>query len=92
MIRYGPSRLSGLGGCGRCGLRLASASNNNGAGLRYSGAREQVDYGGAICQSFTGAPLDVWMSACVLAALAPAALEMRLAVATDVEAQRQRLP
>ena len=32
------------------------------------------------------------MSACVLAALAPAALEVRLAVAADVEAQRQRLP
>ena len=47
VIRYGPSLLSGLVVCGRCGLRMASAYNNNGAGLRYSCAREQVDYGGA---------------------------------------------
>jgi hypothetical protein len=70
---------------------MASAYNNNGAGLRYSCAREMVDYGGAICQSLTGAPLDAWMSELVLAALEPAALEVSLAGAADVEAQRQRL-
>ena len=91
VIRYGPSLLSGLVVCGRCGLRMASAYNNNGAGLRYSCAREMVDYGGAICQSLTGAPLDAWMSELVLAALEPAALEVSLEVAADVEAQRQRL-
>jgi DNA invertase Pin-like site-specific DNA recombinase len=91
VIRYGPSLLSGLVVCGRCGRRMASAYNNNGAGLRYSCAREMVDYGGAICQSLTGAPLDAWMSELVLAALEPAALEVSLAGAADVEAQRQRL-
>jgi DNA invertase Pin-like site-specific DNA recombinase len=91
VIRYGPSLLSGLVVCGRCGLRMAAASNNNGAGLRYSCAREMVDDGGAICQSLTGAPLDAWMSALVLEALEPAALEVSLEVAADVEAQRQRL-
>ena len=91
VIRYGPSLLSGLVVCGRCGLRMASAYNNNGVGLRYSCARELVDYGGAICQSLTGAPLEAWMSALVLEALEPAALEVSLEVATDVEAQRQRL-
>jgi len=91
VIRYGPSLLSGLVVCGRCGLRMASAYNNNGAGLRYSCARELVDYGGAICQSLTGAPLDAWMSELVLAALEPAALEVSLEVSADVEAQRQRL-
>jgi len=91
VIRYGPSLLSGLVVCGRCGLRMASASNNNGAGLRYRCAREPVDYGGAICQSLTGAPLDAWMGELVLAALEPAALEVSLEGATDVEAQRQRL-
>jgi DNA invertase Pin-like site-specific DNA recombinase len=91
VIRYGPSLLSGLVVCGRCGLRMASAYKNNGAGLRYSCARELVDYGGALCQSLTGAPLDAWMSELVLAALAPAALEVSLEVAADVEAQRQRL-
>jgi hypothetical protein len=91
-IRDGPSRLSGLVGGGRCGRRMAAASHTNGAGLRYSGARERGDEGGASCQACTGAPLDAWRSACVLAALAPAALEVRLEGAADVAAQRQRWP
>ena len=91
VIRYGPSLLSGLVVCGRCGLRMAAAYNNNGAGLRYSCAREMVDYGGLMCQSLTGTPLDRWMSELVLQALEPAALEVSLDVAADVEAQRQRL-
>ena len=91
VIRYGPSLLSGLVVCGRCGLRMAAAYNNNGAGLRYSCSREMVDYGGSMCQSLTGTPLDTWMSELVLQALEPAALEVSLDVAADVEAQRQRL-
>jgi hypothetical protein len=92
VIRYGPSLRSGLVVCGRCGLRMASAYNNNGAELRHSCAREMVDDGGAICQSLPGAPLDAWMSELVWAALAPAALEVSRAGAAAVEAQRQRLP
>lgn len=91
VIRYGPSLLSGLVVCGRCGFRMAAVYNNNGAGLRYNCSREMVDYGGVICQSLAGLPLDAWMSELVLQALEPAALEVSLAVATDVEAQRQRL-
>jgi len=91
VIRYGPSLLSGLVVCGRCGRRMAAAYNNNGTGLRYRCAREAVDYGGAICQSLAGAPLDRWLSDLVLQALEPAALEVSLEVAADVETQRQRL-
>src|SRR3989475_12138450 len=71
VIRYGPSLLSGLVVCGRCGLRMASAYNNNGAGLRYSCAREMGAYGGALCPSFTGTPLAAWVRAIVLRARAP---------------------
>ncbi len=91
VIRYGPSLLSGLVVCGRCGMRMASTYNNNGTGLRYQCAREMVDYGGAMCQSLAGAPFDNWLSELVLQALEPAALEVSLEVAADVEAQRQRL-
>jgi DNA invertase Pin-like site-specific DNA recombinase len=91
VIRSGPSLLSGLVVCGRCGFRMAAAYNNNGAGLRYSCSREMVDYGGEVCQSLAGMPVDTWMSELVLQALEPAALEVSLAVATDAEAQRQRL-
>jgi DNA invertase Pin-like site-specific DNA recombinase len=91
VIRYGPSLLSGLVVCGRCGFRMAAAYNNNGSGLRYSCSREMVDYGGEMCQSLAGKSLDQWLSELVLQALEPAALEVSLAVAADVEAQRQRL-
>jgi hypothetical protein len=49
-----------------------------------------VDDGGEVCQSLAGMPVDTWMSALVLQALAPAALEVSLAVAADAEAQRPR--
>jgi DNA invertase Pin-like site-specific DNA recombinase len=91
VIRYGPSLLSGLVVCGRCGCRMAAAYNNNGSGLRYTCSREMVNYGGSMCQSLAGMPRDGWVSELVLQALEPAALEVSLEVAADVEAQRQRL-
>lgn len=91
VIRYGPSLLSGLVVCGRCGLRMSPAYNNNGVGLRYSCCRDAVDYGGVRCQSLTGGPLDTFVSKLVLQALEPAALEVSLQVAADVEAQRHKL-
>lgn len=91
VIRHGPSLLSGLVVCGRCGGRMVATYNNNGAGLRYNCSQEMVAYGGEMCQSLTGKPLDAWMSEWVLQALEPAALEVSLEVAADVEAQRQRL-
>lgn len=91
VIRYGPSLLSGLVVCGRCGFRMAATYNNNGSGLRYTCSREMVNYGGSMCQSLAGMPLDRWLSELVLQALEPAALEVSLEVAADVEAQRQRL-
>jgi len=91
VIRHGPSLLSGLVVCGRCGFRMAAAYNNNGSGLRYACSRELVNYGGSMCQSLAGMALDKWMSELVLQALEPAALEVSLEVAADVEAQRQRL-
>src|SRR6266568_8503136 len=43
VIRYGPSLLAGLGVCGRCGLRMAAAYNNNGSGLRYSCCHNAIE-------------------------------------------------
>jgi DNA invertase Pin-like site-specific DNA recombinase len=91
VIRYGPSLLAGLVICGRCGLRMSAAYNNNGSGLRYSCGRNAAEYGRARCQTLTGGPLDAFVSTFVLQALEPAALEVSLHVAADVEAQRQLL-
>lgn len=90
-IRSGPSLLSGLVICGRCGLRMAAAYNNSGGRLRYDCSRMAVDYGEPRCQSLVGHGLDEWVSAQVLRALEPAALEISLRVADDLEAERRHL-
>jgi hypothetical protein len=90
-IRSGPSLLSGLVICGRCGLRMAAVYNNSGGRLRYDCSRMAVDYGEPRCQSLVGHVLDDWIGAQVLRALEPAALEISLQVAADLEGERQHL-
>lgn len=89
-VRQGPSLLSGLLLCGRCGLRMATQYNNSGRGLRYVCSRMAVDYGEPLCQSLAGAPLDSLISRLVLQALEPSALELSLKLAEDLEAERAR--
>jgi len=64
---------------------------NNGTGLRYVCSRAAAEYGAPLCQSFVGRPLDTLVARLVLQALEPAALELSLQVAADVEVERQRL-
>ena len=89
--RGGPSLLSGLLVCGRCGLRMATQYSDNGHDLRYTCSRLAVDYGGALCQSLSGRPLDGLVGDLVLAALEPSALEVSLRLAADIEAERAAL-
>lgn len=90
----GPSLLGGLLVCGRsgCGCRMMVNYTDSGrGGLRYYCGRDSVCYGGPECQSLSGRLLDELVAAQVLAALQPAALELHLAAAADVEHQRQLL-
>jgi DNA invertase Pin-like site-specific DNA recombinase len=91
VVRNGPSLLSGLLMCGRCGQRMSPRYSDNGRELRYACSRLQVDYGGALCQSLSGKRLDDLITALVLQALEPAALEVSFKVAQDIEAERVRL-
>lgn len=91
VTRKGPSLLSGLLICGRCGLRMTVQYTNDGDGLRYSCNRMAVDYGEPLCQSLTGNQLDELASKLVLRAMEPASLEVSLKVAEDVESERARL-
>jgi DNA invertase Pin-like site-specific DNA recombinase len=90
VVRAGPSLLSGRLICGRCGLAMATQYTNSGSGLRYTCSREAVDYGAPLCQSLAGAPLDALIGRLVLEALQPAALEISLQVADDLQAERER--
>jgi DNA invertase Pin-like site-specific DNA recombinase len=89
--RNGPSLLSGLIVCGQCGMRMVTQYKNNGKGLRYTCLRRSVDYGEDLCQSLPGKALDELTTKLVFQALEPAALEISLRVAEDIEAQRAQL-
>jgi DNA invertase Pin-like site-specific DNA recombinase len=89
--RHGPSLLGGLLVCGRCGRRLMVAYTNAGAGVRYACLRGVADYGESPCQSLSGDRLDGLVGVEVLSALEPAALELHLSAAADVERERERL-
>ena len=90
-VRNGPSLLSGLVVCGKCGCRLS---------VRYAGARNlhtygcsrmRMFYGGEACQSVTGPAVDRFVSARVLEAVEPAALELSLEAAKHLEQEREGL-
>jgi DNA invertase Pin-like site-specific DNA recombinase len=89
--RQGPALLSGLLRCGRCGYRMVVNYNNAKNGLRYNCLHSLVCYGEPACQSLSGKRLDGFVAEQVLAALQPAALELHLAAAADIEQQRQAL-
>ena len=82
-VRAGSALLSGLLVCGRCGLRMTSAYNNNGRAARYLCGTMKSVYDAPLCQSLTAAPLDALIAELVLEAVQPAALEVSLAVAAD---------
>lgn len=90
-IRNGPSLLSGLMICGRCGLRMSPFYRDNGHQLRYECCRMAADYGEARCQSLSGKVLDDFISAQVLCALEPAALEISLRAAEEIAGERAQL-
>lgn len=90
-VRHGPALLSGLLVCGRCEYRMVVNYNNTGNGLRYGCTHAHACYGTPVCQSLSGKRLDELIAQQVLAALQPAALELHLACAVDVEKQREAL-
>ena len=73
------------------GYRLVINYNNAGRYLRYGCNRALVCYGEPECQSLSGKRLDAFITEQVLAALQPAALELHLVAAADIEQQRQLL-
>jgi DNA invertase Pin-like site-specific DNA recombinase len=90
-VRQGPSLLGGILRCGRCGQRMMVAYSGQASRLRYSCGRAMVEYAEPLCQSLAGRVLDDLVAAQVVAALEPAALELNLAAAGDIEQERARL-
>jgi hypothetical protein len=90
-VRSGPALLGGLLVCGRCGQRMMVAYSGQGSRLRYSCGRAAIEYAAPQCQGLAGRALDDLVAAQVLTALEPAALELSLAAADDLEQERARL-
>ncbi|MBI1220822.1 MAG: recombinase family protein [Rhodobacteraceae bacterium] len=87
-VRAGSALLSGLVICGECGLRMHAVYSHNGQAARYICNGMRSSYGDPICQSLKAAPVDAEVSRIVLQALEPAAIEISLAVASDLDAER----
>ena len=88
--RNGPALLGGLVACGICGQRMQVSYEASGQGLtgRYSCQRRHHTYGEPRCQQMAARFLDDHVAAQVLSALAPAALELSVTAAAQVEARR----
>lgn len=90
-VRRGPSLLAGLLICAKCGCRMTVGYGGASSRHVYRCSRIMSDYGGDFCQQLTGAPLDRHVSDRVLAALAPAALELSLEATQRLGQERVEL-
>lgn len=89
--RGGAALLAGLISCGVCGRKMVTGYNDAGREARYSCSYEATTYGGPPCQSISARPVDAHVSALILEALSPSAIDVSLQVAEDIELERQQL-
>lgn len=89
--RGGMGLLPGLVVCGRCGHRMQVTYPDKLNRPRYCCRRQALNYAEPICQSVSGQGLDSFISQQILNVLEPAALELSLAAAADLEQERCRL-
>ena len=93
-VRDGPALLAGLVVCGRCGAKMTVHYQHGPRGRLqpvYACDRDNVDHGGARCQRLAGSCVDAAVTALLLAAIAPATLEVSLSAAEQVEAGRKQV-
>jgi DNA invertase Pin-like site-specific DNA recombinase len=89
--RGGGALLGGLVACGVCGRRMFTGYNDDGHEARYVCNQMAATFGAPRCQSISACPVDEHVSALMLSALAPSAIEVSLQVAEDLELERQQL-
>jgi hypothetical protein len=96
--REGAALLGGLLVCGPCGgrrmvwySRHSARQEVRDAHVHYVCRRHAVDYGAAQCQHLAGQVLDAFVTERVLQVLEPAALELSLTAAGQIEQERRQL-
>ena len=90
-VRQGRAILAGLIVCGRCGCRMMTRYQGKASQPRYVCDSRRANYGDRRCQSASAIVIDEEVVRLALLALEPAALEVSLRVAHDVEHQRSQL-
>lgn len=90
-VRHGPSLLQGVLMCGKCGHRMQVRYGGPRKLHTYTCARMFTDYAGSFCHYLPGAPLDEFVGEWVLKALEPAALELSMEAAENLEKERAEL-
>lgn len=89
--RHGAALLSGLLVCQDCGCRMTVHYSGRGRTHEYVCNRLLSNYGGERCQRVPGKALNQFITEQVLAALQPAALELSLQAAAQLESDRLEL-
>jgi DNA invertase Pin-like site-specific DNA recombinase len=88
-VRQGHGLLAGLLRCGRCGRKLQVRYwGKSGTAARYV-CRGDLSAGGTYCLGFGGATVDKQISAHILEAISPLALEASLKAAQSYEAAQR---
>jgi recombinase/recombinase-like zinc beta ribbon protein len=93
-LRDGPALLVGLIFCGRCGTRMVVHYQRGQGGKlwpKYECSRVKADYGGELCQQLSGICVDRYVTGLLLAAMAPAALEVSLRAAEQAQHRREEV-
>jgi hypothetical protein len=91
VARGGPSLLSGLVYCGRCGRRMRVAYHIKGTPVYYVCNTRAVQYAEPLCQSLAGKSLEALVTEEVLRAIEPARLELSALAIADLKRERDRL-
>ncbi len=91
VARGGPSLLSGLVYCARCGQRMRVAYHAKGAPVYYLCNRGYMERAEPLCQSLAGRSLEALVTEEVLRALEPARLELSAQAIADLQRERERL-
>jgi len=90
-VRHGPALLSGLLVCGKCGCRMGVSYGSADNRHAYRCTRMLTNYGGEVCQHIAGPAVDRFVSSRVMEALRPAALELSLEAAKNLQREREDL-
>jgi DNA invertase Pin-like site-specific DNA recombinase len=89
--RCGPSLLTGLVYCGRCGRRMQVGYHAKTVPPYYTCNTRSASSGEPRCQSFAGTTLDLLIAQEVLRALEPAKLELSFQAVAELEQEREHL-